>query len=106
MKSTTQLAQRISLILVELNKGKRIDVNELADEFNVSIRTIQRDIKERLNFLPWDELGPRFYRLDRQKLDILTEEDIQRFALLPVFLIYSQRLIKCFIKKSSHNPCK
>lgn len=81
MKSTTQLAQRISLILVELNKGKRIDVNELADEFNVSIRTIQRDIKERLNFLPWDELGPRFYRLDRQKLDILTEEDIQRFAL-------------------------
>ncbi|MFQ1022742.1 helix-turn-helix transcriptional regulator [Avibacterium paragallinarum] len=81
MKSTTQLAQRISLILVELNKGKRIDVNELADEFNVFIRTIQRDIKERLNFLPWDELGPRFYRLDRQKLDILTEEDIQRFAL-------------------------
>ncbi|WIM81632.1 helix-turn-helix transcriptional regulator [Gallibacterium anatis] len=80
MKST-QLAQRLSFILVELNKGKRIDVNELADEFNVSIRTIQRDIKERLNFLPWDELGPRFYRLDRQKLDILTKEDIQRFAL-------------------------
>ncbi len=40
MKST-QLAQRLSFILVELNKGKRIDVNELADEFNVSIRTIK-----------------------------------------------------------------
>ncbi|MCW9699528.1 helix-turn-helix transcriptional regulator [Avibacterium sp. 20-129] len=81
MKKTHQLAQRLSIILSQLNLGKRLDINELAEDFDVSIRTLQRDINERLNFLPWAELGPRFYKLDRQKLDILTEEDIQRFAL-------------------------
>lgn len=81
MKKTHQLANRLSIILSHLNLGKRIDINEYAEHFDVSIRTIQRDINERLNFLPWEELGPRFYKLDRQKLDILTEEDIQRFAL-------------------------
>lgn len=81
MKKTNQLAYRLSMILFLLNTGKRIDINDLAEKFNISIRTLQRDLKERLDFLPWEELGPRFYRLDRQKLDILTEEDIQRFAL-------------------------
>lgn len=81
MKKNSQLAQRISSILVHLNQGERIDINELSEQFDVSIRTLQRDINERLNFLPWAEFGPRFYRLDRQKLDILTKEDIQRFAL-------------------------
>ncbi|MFZ7257056.1 helix-turn-helix transcriptional regulator [Avibacterium avium] len=78
---TNQLAQRISALLVDLNMGKRVDINQLAERFEVSIRTLQRDINERLDFLPWEELGPRFYKLNRQKLDILTEEDIQRFAL-------------------------
>ncbi|MFC0323950.1 helix-turn-helix transcriptional regulator [Gallibacterium melopsittaci] len=61
--------------------GGRIDSVELAEQFNVSSRTIQRDINQRLAFLPWEEKGPRFYKLSQNKIDVLTEEDIQRFAL-------------------------
>ncbi|MFC0308413.1 helix-turn-helix transcriptional regulator [Gallibacterium trehalosifermentans] len=53
----------------------------MAEEFGVSSRTIQRDINQRLAFLPWEEKGPRFYKLSQNKIDVLTEEDIQRFAL-------------------------
>ena len=81
MTRNTKLAQRIGAILFKLNQGERLDTQELADEFNVSLRTIQRDFCERLNFLEWEECGDRFYKIDRKKLGILTDEDIQRFAL-------------------------
>lgn len=83
MKKHIPLAQRLSTILSLLNHeggGNRLDITKLAEQFNVSNRTIQRDINERLAFLPWEEKGPRFYKLNRTKLDILTEEDIQRFS--------------------------
>lgn len=77
----TQLAQRLSLILTRLNLGERIDISLLAEEFNTSVRTIQRDINERFGFLEWEEKGSRFYKINLQKSGFLTEEDINRFAL-------------------------
>ena len=77
----TQLAQRLSLILTRLNRGERIDISLLAEEFNTSVRTIQRDINERFGFLEWEEKGSRFYKINLQKSGFLTEEDINRFAL-------------------------
>ena len=77
----TQLAQRLSLILTRLNRGERIDISLLAEEFNTSVRTIQRDINERFGFLAWEEKGSRFYKINLQKSGFLTEEDINRFAL-------------------------
>ena len=81
MKRSQQLAQRLSQILARLNQGERLDITLLADEFCLSIRTLQRDINERLNFLEWEEKGGRFYKINQQKSGFLTEEDINRFAL-------------------------
>ena len=39
---------RLRVILQRLNDGESLGVKELADEFNVSTRTIQRDFNERL----------------------------------------------------------
>lgn len=80
MSKNTQLAQRFSEILYQLNQGKRLDTQVLAAHFGVNLRTIQRDFNERLYFLEWEEQGPRYYKLNLQKLGVLTEEDIQRFA--------------------------
>lgn len=81
MKRSTVLAQRLGEILQQLNQGKRVDIHQLADYFGVSIRTIQRDIHDRLDFLDWEEKGARYYKLNRQKQGILTAQDIERFAL-------------------------
>ncbi|MBF0751222.1 MULTISPECIES: YafY family protein [unclassified Pasteurella] len=80
MKKNNQLAQRLALILSKLNQGVRLDVHQLSEEFGVSLRTIQRDIN-RFDFLEWEEKGARYYKINRQRLGFLTEEDIQRFAL-------------------------
>lgn len=75
-----KLAFRLSDILTRLNEGRRLSVSELAEEFKVSERTIQRDLKERLAFLDWDEEGPRHYSLNKIKLGQLYPQDIHRFA--------------------------
>ena len=46
-----RLAYRLGGILERLNAGERISVNELAETYGVTPRTIQRDIAERLAFL-------------------------------------------------------
>ncbi|WP_416192414.1 helix-turn-helix transcriptional regulator [Neisseria sp. CCUG12390] len=75
-----KLAHRLTQILRRLNSGERLDVHRLAEEFAIDIRTIQRDLNERLGFLEWDEQGRRYYRLDTAKLGWLTTQDIERFA--------------------------
>lgn len=80
MKKHEQLANRLGLILQRLNSGERLDVRTLAEEFDCSLRTLQRDMKERLTFLDWLEFGPYHYQINRQSLGILTHQDIQRFA--------------------------
>ncbi|KMK51953.1 transcriptional regulator [[Actinobacillus] muris] len=81
MKKNTVLAKRLAEILARLNQGQRIDVNQLAEEFGVAVRTIQRDIKDRLEFLEWAESGPRYYRLNHHQFSLLNQQDIERFAL-------------------------
>ncbi|MEG2695617.1 MAG: HTH domain-containing protein, partial [Acinetobacter sp.] len=39
-----QLAERLAKLLVKLNNGVHLDIKALASEFNVSERTIIRDI--------------------------------------------------------------
>lgn len=80
MNKNEQLAHRLSQILYRLNIGERLDTQQLAEEFAISVRTIQRDLNERLNFLDWNESGGRYYRLDKAKLGHLSQDDIKRFA--------------------------
>jgi predicted DNA-binding transcriptional regulator YafY len=48
---------RLVNILSKLNDGDLLSTKELAEEFNVSIRTIQRDFNERLISFPIEKSG-------------------------------------------------
>lgn len=75
-----KVAQRLATILVYLNEGRRLQIDELVKEFGVSKRTIQKDLNERFAFLHWKEKDNGYYSLERNKLGLLTPLDIQRFA--------------------------
>lgn len=75
------LALRLSLILTKLNSGESFTAKELAQEFNVNIRTIQRDIKERLFYIPIDKKGD-YYSMESYALGKLSFQDIKNFATL------------------------
>lgn len=74
------LAIRLGDILGRLNEGERLDVQELAETYKTSIRTIQRDLNTRLANLHYIEAGPRYFSLDKSKQGYLNSEDIRRFA--------------------------
>ncbi|MDP8177469.1 WYL domain-containing protein [Pasteurella skyensis] len=80
MNKTEKLARRISKILVYLNQGKRLNIDDLASEFDITPRTIQRDF-ERLSFMEWEECGNGYYKINRNKMGVLSDEDIDRFSL-------------------------
>lgn len=75
------LVRRLALILVKLNQGEKLDPKKLAEEFNVNLRTVQRDINERFSYLPLEKVDGQ-YRLDATFLGKLTFQDIERFAAL------------------------
>lgn len=78
-KEHDKIAIRLAAILQKLNQGEVIYEKQLAEEFGVSLRTAQRDMKDRLVFLP---LQPHKggYRLDATFLGKFNLEDINRFA--------------------------
>jgi predicted DNA-binding transcriptional regulator YafY len=54
---------------------------ELAEEFNVDLRTAQRDLNERLAHVDLVKLDG-CYELDVRRLGKLSTQDIERFAVL------------------------
>lgn len=75
------LAWRLATILQKLNQGERLDPKNLAEEFGVHKRTIQRDLLDRFAFLPLEKTGGLF-ALDAAYLGRITIRDIERFASL------------------------
>ena len=75
------LVYRLAQILVKLNQGESLAPGDLADEFGVNLRTIQRDLNERFAYLPITKANGR-YRLDATFLGKLSTRDIERFASL------------------------
>ncbi len=80
-KNHDLLATRLAAILRKLNYGERVTINESAAEFNVSTRTILRDLQEHLSFLQLEKNG-HFYRLHADCLGRIKLSDITRFASL------------------------
>lgn len=80
-KEHDRLAWRLANILIKLNQGERLEIGQLAEEYNVHRRTIQRDLNERLNFLALEE-NNGLYSLDPIHLGKLNFKDIERFAAL------------------------
>ena len=75
------LGYRLAHILGKLNDGKRLDPQLLADEFNVNLRTIQRDLNERFSFLPLEK-SDGLYKIDPTFLGKLSLSDVAQFASL------------------------
>ncbi len=75
MKSYDKTLTRLILILTKLSNNERPSTKDLADEFGIGIRTIQRDIYQRLMYFPIekdDENRLKFvdgFSLDRSTLD-------------------------------------
>jgi len=108
------LVYRLSGILMKLNQGEKLDAYSLADEFGVSLRTIQRDLNVRFAYLPLQKENGRYF-LDASFLGKLSNRDIKHFASLAgvcglfpslsdSFLrdIFDQRLESAFLVKGHH----
>ena len=81
MASHDTLAFRLAGILLRLNNGESLEPGDLAQDFGVDVRTIQRDLNERMAFLPLEKEGGR-YRLDPAYLGRMGPKDVERFAAL------------------------
>jgi len=75
------IAYRLSQILIKLNQAEKLDPEDLAQEFGVHVRTIQRDLRVRLAYLPLTKIQGR-YQLSPAYLGKLNYNDIERFAAL------------------------
>lgn len=73
------IAYRLSELLRRLNEGQRLDPHLLTREFGVNLRTIQRDLNERLAFLELDK-SEGLYGINGARLGLLTPNDVERFA--------------------------
>jgi predicted DNA-binding transcriptional regulator YafY len=81
MKEHDKTAFRLSSILIKLNDGESPSMVELAQEYSVSLRTIQRDINERLSYLPIQKKDG-IISLDPAYLGKLSIDEIRTFAAL------------------------
>jgi predicted DNA-binding transcriptional regulator YafY len=75
-----KLAERLAGILQRLNEGENLVIDELLATYQVDRRTLQRDLNERLAFLPLEKVAQGVYRLDKTLMGKMDLGDIRRFA--------------------------
>ncbi|QJB48089.1 WYL domain-containing protein [Acinetobacter sp. NEB149] len=77
-----RLAERLARILTKLNVGYQLRAAELVAEFQVSIRTIERDFDRLGSYLPLLQDEQKRYYLEPSYLGRFKLQDIQTFAQL------------------------
>lgn len=77
-----RLAERLARILTKLNVGYQLRAAELAAEFQVSSRTIERDFDRLNSYLPLRQDQQKRYYLEPSYLGRFKLQDIQTFAQL------------------------
>ena len=70
---------RLVQILKKLNQGEKLNPKALAEEFNVNLRAIQRDLNERFSFLQLEKTDG-LYHVHPTLLGKLSLRDVGRFA--------------------------
>lgn len=80
-RSHDTLVRRLAMMLVKLNQGASLDPHELAEEFGVNLRTVQRDLNDRFAYLPLQKVEGK-YRLEPAFLGRFGTREIERFASL------------------------
>ena len=81
MKQHDTIATRLAIILTKLNSGEKLSIDELIEEFGVTARTLQRDLNDRLSYLPIKKKNGYYY-LEEYYLGKLNFDDIKNFATL------------------------
>lgn len=79
--SPKTVAFRLTSLLRRLNEGKKLHPEALAEEFSVSLRTIQRDLNEKLAFLELENKDG-YFAVNPTRLGLLSMKDMERFAEL------------------------
>lgn len=83
--SHEKLANRLAMILQKLNAGEKLEIEALAHEFGVTVRTIQRDLNERFSFLPLKKIeidGKQRIALEDFYLGKIPRHEIENFAII------------------------
>jgi len=107
-----KILTRLTNILKRLNDGEALGIKDLAEEFNVSTRTIQRDFNERLVSFPIIQVNKKWQMEDGFKIEKST--DVEDSVVLDIiekitegiggkFAIKSNRLLSK-IKNKEYNP--
>lgn len=107
-----KILTRLTIILSRLNDGDELSVSELAEEFAVSVRTIQRDMNERLDSFPIYQENKKWkmkkgYRLEKATSieDTIILDIIDKFTegIGASFYARAKKLISK-IKNDSYSP--
>ncbi len=96
-ESSETIARRLADILRRLNDGESLSTRQLAADYEVDVRSVQRDL-QRLDFLDLVRSGTR-YSLDRTRLGHLTIRDVERFATLAGLQGLYPRLDTVFLRE-------
>jgi len=107
-----KILTRLTVILKRLNDGEALSVAELAKEFNVSSRTIQRDFNERLISFPIIQVNKKWKMQDGFKIE--KTNDVEDNIVLDIiekitesiggtFALKSNKLLSK-IKNQDYNP--
>ena len=103
-KEHDKIGTRLELIITKLNNGERFTAEELADEFNVNVRTIQRDLNKRLSYIPLQK-EQNYYFLSPHALGKLSYKDIQFCSLYLENAFSKLNELYCISIYSKTPPC-
>ncbi|MHA7844745.1 helix-turn-helix transcriptional regulator [Serratia sp. D1N4] len=103
-----RLASRLAILVSRLFMGESLSARQLAQEFGVSERTVQRDLRERLRYLDLEYTDGSF-RLQDARGPFRTDQDILRFARITSVAQYfpalDPKLLSVLLDSGQGAPC-
>ncbi|MEA3552935.1 MAG: WYL domain-containing transcriptional regulator [Campylobacterota bacterium] len=94
-----KILTRLTTILKRLNDGEALSIKDLAEEFNVSTRTIQRDFNERLISFPITQINKKWQMEDGFKIE--KSADVEDSVVLDIIEKITEGIGGKFATKSN-----
>ena len=79
MHEHDKIAQRLGMLLTRLYSGEKLHLSDLATEYNVTVRTLQRDFNQRLSYLPIEHRNQQYW-LDPGFLNHKSDGKLRKLA--------------------------
>lgn len=103
-----RLASRLAILVSRLFMGETLSVRQLAQEFGVSERTVQRDLRERLRYIDTEYIDGNVSLRDARG-PFRTNNDILRFARITSVAHYfpalDPKLLSVLLDSGQDSPC-